>query len=439
MEGALEPGLNASDAHLRWRPALLFLGHTVPYPPDGGVWIRTYHVLRLLARTFETIALCFERPPMPGRSTHDSAGARAALSEFATVETFPVPQHRSRIRFAWDHARSAALQQVYTKYMYESSAFERRLCDVLKTTAIDLIHVDSLDLARYLPLCRGIPVACTHQNVESVLLQRRAEVERAEWRRAYVRQQARLQEDAEHYWCERIALNVTVSDRDRDALVRIAPRARVVTVPNGVDIDEFRPSRQAGAGAAFVGGLHWFPNLDALEFFCRDILPHIRAAVPGVPIRWIGAATATERRRYRDAFDVDVTGYVDDVRPCMQDAACHIVPLRVGGGTRLKILNAWAMGKPVVTTSIGCEGLAAVDADNALVRDDPKQFAAAVVSVLRDGSLARRLGERGRETVERLYSWDTVGRQLTKAYLDVMVAERPTGTLDDRDAAHAHR
>jgi glycosyltransferase involved in cell wall biosynthesis len=396
---------------------LLFLCQTLPYPPDGGVWIRTYHVLRLLARAFDITALCFERPPTPGRA-HDAAAGCDALRNFARVESFPVPQHRSRIRYAWDHARSTALQQVYTTYMFESPAFERRLDEVLKTTPIDLVHIDSLDLAGYLPACRGIPVVCTHQNVESALLRRRAGLERKEWRRAYVRHQARLQEDAERYWCERVALNVTVSDRDGEVLGRIAPRARIVTVPNGVDLEEFRPSRRAGTGMAFVGGLDWLPNLDAIEFFARDILPHIRAAGMHVPVRCIGAATAAESRRYREAFGVEVTGYVDDVRPFIEEAACQIVPLRAGGGTRLKILNAWAMAKPVITTSIGCEGLAAVDGENALVRDDPRAFADAVVSVLSDAALARRLGERGRATVERLYGWDTIGRELIRIYLD---------------------
>src|SRR3990170_777365 len=124
-----------------------------------------------------------------------------------------------------------------------------------------------------------------------------------------------------------------------------------------------------------------------------------------IRVRWIGAASAEEQRSYREQYGVELTGYVADVKPFMHDAACHIVPLRVGGGTRLKILNAWAMGKPVVSTSIGCEGLATADGENILVRDDPKDFADAILAVLRDDDLRRRLGDAGRETVERLYSW----------------------------------
>jgi polysaccharide biosynthesis protein PslH len=402
------------------RPTLLFLCQTLPYPPDGGVWIRTYHILRLLARAFDITALCFERAPMPGnRAIGDSAAGCKALSRFADVEVFPVPQRHSRIRYAWDHARSVAMRRVYTTYMYESQPFERRLIDMVTSRRVDLVHLDSLDLAGYLPICHRIPVVCTHLDVESALLRRRAAIERNEWRRAYVRHQARLREDTERYWCRRVALNVAVSDRDRESLACIAPGSRITVVPNGVDLEEFQPVGRPGAGVAFVGGLHWLPNLDALEFFGRDILPHLRAAHAPVSTRWIGSASIAETRRYRDRFDVEITGYVDDVRPFMRDAACHIVPLRAGGGTRLKILHSWAMAKPVVATSVGCEGLAAVDGGNILIRDDPKGFADAVRAVLEDRELARRLGERGRTTVEQFYSWDAIGLDLVNAYLDV--------------------
>src|SRR4029077_14315101 len=110
-------------------------------------------------------------------------------------------------------------------------------------------------------------------------------------------------------------------------------------------------------------------------------------------------------------------------KPFMRQAACHIVPLRAGGGTRLKILNSWAMGKPVVSTSIGCEGLAAVDGENILIRDDPKAFARAVEAVLDDGAFGRRLGEQGRATAQQRYSWDVIGRELVETYLRVARVE----------------
>src|SRR5207247_3432745 len=139
----------------------------------------------------------------------------------------------------------------------------------------------------------------------------------------------------------RVALTGAVSAEEAAALTRIAPDARVAVVPNGVDVAEFSPGAAGGRGVAYVGGLHWFPNVDALEYFAHDGLPHLRAARPDVPVRWIGSATAEQRLRYMERSGIDITGYVDDVRPAMREAACHVVPLRAGGGTRLKILNSW--------------------------------------------------------------------------------------------------
>jgi polysaccharide biosynthesis protein PslH len=404
-------------------PRLLFLCQTLPYPPDGGVWIRTYHVLKLLSRAFDITALCFERARSSGSDTDGAAAAGpAALGRFADVEVFTIPQKHSRLRFAWDHLRSAASGRVYTTYLYDSRPFRTRLSQLLRSNAFDLVHLDSLDLAAYLPICGARPVVCVHHDIESSLLRRRAALESNRWRGAYMRFQAALMDEVERRWCGRIDLNVTVSDHDETLLRQSIPDAHIAVVPNGVDIDEFHPADGAASGIAYVGGTNPFPNLDALNFFCDEILPHVRGRSPDLPVRWIGRASAVQQQHYRERFGVELTGYVEDARSAMAAAACHIVPLRTGGGTRLKILNAWAMGKPVVSTSIGCEGLRAVDGDNILIRDDPKAFASAIVSVLQDESLGSRLGQRGRTTVERHYSWDVVGEHMIDRYLALAAA-----------------
>src|SRR4051794_28737311 len=142
-------------------PALLFLCQTLPYPPDGGVWIRTYHVMRLLSRAFDVTALCFERAGSAGDGTdwHEATG-RDALGRFADVEVFAIPQKHNRVRFAWDHLRSAASGHVYTRYLYESPAFRARLTELLRSKTFALVHMDSLDLAAYLPACADVPTVC---------------------------------------------------------------------------------------------------------------------------------------------------------------------------------------------------------------------------------------------------------------------------------------
>lgn len=396
------------------KPRLLFLCQTLPYPPDGGVSIRTYNVLRILARTFDVTALCFYRKAV----ARDVGASVDALGELAEVEVFPIPQEHRPLRFAWDHLRSVARRRVYTAYAYESRAFRSRLAEILDAGGIDLVHVDSLDLSGYLPLLRGLPVVCVHHNVESALLRRRARVERSPLRRGYLRHQAGLMEREEQRWCGRVSLNVTVSADDRDTLRRIAPDGHYLVVPNGVDVDRFRPGEGSGGGIVFVGGTTWFPNRDALSYFAAEILPLLRERGEDAPVRWVGRASERERSAYGEA-GVELTGYVDDIRPYVQGAGCFVVPLRVGGGTRLKILDAWAMGKAVVSTAVGCEGLDTRDGENILVRDTAEGFAEAVRSVLHDGALRRRLGESARATAEQVYSWERIGVDMTREYLRV--------------------
>ena len=404
---------------------LLFLCQTLPYPPDSGVAIRTYHVLRALSRVFDVTALCFYRRK-GGLAPADPTPALEALRQFAHVEAFPLPQEHSAMRLVWDHLRSVARNRVYSTFAYQSDAFERRVRELLADRCFDLVHVDSIVLSHYFPLLAGLPVVCGHHNVESALLRRRASAERG-WRSAYLAFQAGLMEREERRWCEASTLNVTVSEADRAQLEALVPGARCVVVSNGVDTARFRadPPAGRGDGIVFVGGLEWFPNEDALRYFCEEILPRVRAAGHDVPVRWVGRAPEATRRAYAQRHGVELTGYVEDIRPLVRDAACYVVPLRVGGGTRVKILDAWAMGKAIVSTSIGCEGLAAEDGRNILIRDDPRSFAEAVCAVLQDGTLRQRLGSEGRRTVERLYDWERLGESVQASYTSLLSQNEP--------------
>jgi glycosyltransferase involved in cell wall biosynthesis len=403
------------------RPRLLFLCQTLPYPLDGGVWIRTFHVMRLLARTFDVTALCFERSGASGsRGEYNVPRSVAELSRVAAVEAFELRQNHSRIRYVSNHVRSLLSRSVYTRFMYESVAFRARVEEILGEAGADLVHADSLDLSAYLPACEGVPTVCVHHNIESELLRRRSRFEGGRLTSRYYELQAEWMRQEEAAWAPRVALNVMVSDTDRATLETIAPSARTTVVPNGVDVDEFQPGPGRNRGIVYVGGTNWFPNLDALEFFCGGILPGLDGVAEAQPIRWVGSATEEEQVRYRERHGVELTGYVDDVRQSMRDAMCHVVPLRVGGGTRLKILNSWAMGKPVVSTSVGCEGLQAVDGENILIRDDPAEFAEAIRRLAGDPELRKRLGENARRTAVEVYSWEVVGEQMVRTYMGLL-------------------
>lgn len=397
------------------KPRMLFLCQTLPYPPDGGVEIRSFNVMRVLARTFDITALCFFR--RAARQTDaEVANALENLRALGEVEAFPIPHEHNKLRLGADHLRSLFRRQVYTRYVYESRSVRARLLDLLGTKQFDIAHVDSLDLSCYLPLLTNLPVICTHHNVESDLLRRRADTENLVPLRWYLRLQSKLMEDEEREWLPAVDLNIAVSEEDARQLAAKAPGARISVVPNGVDTKTFHVREQAERGILFVGGYNWFPNRDSMEYFGEKILPLVRRSLPDVSVTWVGRAPERAKLRFERDYRIRLSGYVPDVRPMLAEAACFVVPLRVGGGTRLKILDAWAMGKAVVSTSIGCEGLDARDGHNILIRNKPAAFAEAVREVLENRILRRSLGRAARATAETVYDWDVLGRTLAEEY-----------------------
>ena len=400
------------------KPKLLFLCQNLPFPPDGGALIRSYHTMRLLSERYEVTALCFFRKASLADSDAVSRGRQGLTRLARTVEVFPIPQETSGLRLFLDHARSLLGRRAYTRWTYESREFRRRVELLIEENAFDIVHLDSLDLVGYLPALSGQRISVAHHNVESRLLHHRGKAEKG-LRGFYLRLQARLTEGEERRWCPRVDLNIAVSDEDRESLEAIAPGSKVIVAPNGVDTQAFQPSDEVPENEiVFVGGYTWFPNRDGMEYFAKEILPSIRKYHPSVPITWVGRAPDDVIHRMSH-IGIHMTGYVKDIRPFVARAKCFIVPLRVGGGTRLKILDAWSLGKAIVSTSAGCEGLAVETGSNILVADSTADFAACVSRVLNDDTLRERLERNGRQTVEAHYDWTIVGEIMGHSYRNI--------------------
>ena len=289
----------------------------------------------------------------------------------------------------------------------------------------DLVHVEGRDLHRSLRNLPSVPIACTHQDIESDLLRRRAHRLTNIAARHYFLLQADRVERLERELCPQFALNVMMSEVDARKLRALAPGAVTVVVPNGTDTDYFQPNGTTPlpGRVTFVGPTASHPNRDALEFLLQDIWPQVLAVDRAASLQLIGRSTPADQARYSLEPGVNAVGHVADLRPLLAEAACCVVPTRIGGGTRLKILDAWAMGKAVVSTSIGCEGLDAVDGENILIRDTPAAFAAAVLAVLGNAQLRERLERNGRRTATQSYSWNSVGQHLRAAY-DQLIGPR---------------
>jgi glycosyltransferase involved in cell wall biosynthesis len=260
------------------------------------------------------------------------------------------------------------------------------------------------------------PLILFEHNVEYMIWQRLAAVERRSWRRALLELEWRKMRRAERASCTRADLTIAVSEDDRERLQTLAPAAHCVAVPTGVDTNYFSPGDaiETPHHLVFTGSMDWFPNEDAILYFADAILPRIRLQIPDVTLAVVGRNPSARLLAAVQRTGIVVTGTVDDVRPFMADAAVYVVPLRAGGGTRLKIFEALAMGKAVVSTTVGAEGLAVTHGHNIVIADDPDAFARSVIELLRDPAKRGALGRAGRQLVETRYSWEQAARDFER-------------------------
>ncbi len=384
-----------------------------PFPLTEGRALRTYNLLREAAREHQ-ITLCSYV-----QSREEQAGL-ASLREFCrAVHEVPLYLSAPRLALAGDLVRDAVDRAPIHAVKYRRAAMRRLLEGCVRTGAFDLAHLDMLHLGECFPAVASLPTVLVEHNVESRLLERRLDNVRSVLQRAFLRRQVRKLARYELDLCQRVDHVVAVSDDDRAQLMAMGVTRPVSVVPNAVDVDFFRPATEEPSGdeLVYVGSMAWFPNVDAVRFFSTEILPRIAAAIPTVKLTVVGhlpnrGVVADLRNDPRLTF----TGLVEDIRPIVTRAAAFVVPLRVGGGTRLKILDALAMGKALVTTPVGCEGLGLTDGAEALVAEDPTQFADRVIALLRDRALRRRLGIAGRRCVEERYRWDSIARLMADVY-----------------------
>lgn len=398
---------------------VLFLSQIVPYPPHGGVLQRGYNIIRQLGGQAEVHLLAFIHPEaLPTPETLEES--RVELAKYCrTVEYFPIWAKRSAAHKALALGTSLASRQPFAAIAHRSAAYRDRIAALLAAHPCDVIHADTIGLAPFVDLdAPKAATVLTHHNVESMLMARRSEVETGLAARTFLRREAGKLRAAERTLSPRFDVNIVMSENDGVVLRGIAPTARTMVVANGVDVDYFTPGAEAATPTLiYGGGMNMFANRDAVMHFLREVWPLVKAAEPTVRFLAVGQDPPPELQAMAQQDpQVVVTGYVRDIRPYIAEAAVYVVPLRVGGGTRLKVLDAMAMGKAMVSTAVGCEGLAVTPGEHLLVADEPRPFADAVVSLLRDRARRETLGRSARALVERDYAWPAIGRQLMTTY-----------------------
>ncbi|HKW94463.1 MAG TPA: glycosyltransferase family 4 protein [Methylomirabilota bacterium] len=377
------------------------------WPPTTGGRLRSLHMVDELSRRHR-VGLVTTHPP-----GDDPTGLVSRLPGCERIDSIPyaLPK-QDTVRFARDVAGSWASRYPADLWRWRVPAVRARIRQRL-AEGVDLFVADFLVAMPNLPAVSGVPVVLFEHNVEHMIWKRLYQVEKRPWRRALLAVEWRKMRRYEAEACARAGLTVAVSEADRAMLSACAPGADIRAVPTGVDTAYFHPNgaTETPATLVFTGSMDWYPNEDAVLYFLDAIFPEVRREVPGVSLAVVGRDPSDRVRAAGAAAGIRVTGTVQDVRPYVAEAAVYVVPLRVGGGTRLKIFEALAMGKAVVSTRIGAEGLPIVADRHFLQADTPAAFAQAVIGLLKDADRRRALGLAGRRLVEDRYSWGQVTRE----------------------------
>ncbi len=401
---------------------ILFLTSEFPYPPFAGAPLRNFGLIEGLAAEHEIWLLSF-------RGELAMPAAQSPLKAYcAQIATIPRPE-RSRLDRLRDLLLSARAD---IARRFHSADYAARLRDWLRTTTFDLVQIENLEMAIYLPEIRAmqpnVPIIYDAHNAEYALQQRIYETERASLLHlpgaAYSYIQARRVGTFEAEVCHQVDHIFAVSDTDARLLGRLGADTPITVVPNGISTSIYQqPATQPidlqKPALLFTGKMDYRPNVDAALWFAEDILPLIRQQLPEAHFYIVGQSPHSRLDVLRGQAGITLTGLVPAVLPYLQAASVFVVPLRMGSGTRLKVLQAMAVGCPIVSTTIGAQGLAITDGEELFLADTAKEFARAVIRVQENPEQKRLMGEKARAFVRQHYDWSVLIPQVQAVYREL--------------------
>jgi glycosyltransferase involved in cell wall biosynthesis len=375
------------------------------WPPTSGGRTRSLKTINELSRRHEVTVI----------TTHaeddDPQGLCDELHRCSRVISFgyKVPKRGSR-EFPLTVARSWLSSDPVDLWKWRVADVRSAVEAFIHAGKADVCVADFLFAVNNVPLGQSTPVVLFEHNVEYLIWKRLCDLETVPWRKALLEIEWRKLRSREAAACREADLTIAVSEHDRDRLAAMAPSAQVAWIPTGVDTDYFHPSlnRERPHHMAFSGSMDWHPNEDAVRYFMNDILPLVRRRVPDASFSIVGRNPSAELTAAAREAGAHVTGTLDDIRPAIAEAALCVVPLRAGSGTRLKIFEAMAMGKAVVSTTVGAEGLDITPGHHFAVADGAEAFAEAVIALLEDQDRRQRMATAARALVDERYSWAQV-------------------------------
>ncbi|MCX5699821.1 MAG: glycosyltransferase family 4 protein [Candidatus Omnitrophica bacterium] len=298
-----------------------------------------------------------------------------------------------------------------------SGKIKKKIAGYLKENPVDIIICDAVQRALNIPLDNPAYKILYEHNIESMIIKRYAQKEKNIFKKVFAFLECWKLSNFEKKMWNKFDCSIACSPVDKKIMLRYAPESKVHLINNGVESAYYSSNSNIieKNTLIYTGQIGWYPNEDALVYFINEILPLVKQAVPEVKLWIVGNKPSDKIKEFSQKnSNITVTGFVEDVRELMQKACVYIVPLRIGSGTRLKILEALSMKKAVVTTTIGCEGIEVENNQHLLIRDAPEEFAKAVLDVLKNEALRISLGENGRKLIEEKYDWKIVFKDLDK-------------------------
>jgi polysaccharide biosynthesis protein PslH len=400
------------------RLKVLIVSAQFPYPAHSGFMMRVYQLARRLAQRHDVTLLSYASP-------EDAAGVEALRAEMDVEVVERVEASRLAKRAA--QLSSVASRHPFSTRAVHSPEMQRAIDRLCAEHHFDVIQVEASLLCAFdFDATSGLVL--DEHNIEYEVFERMTESERSFARRKFNQIEAGRYRRFEQDSWKRVDACVVTSDREAPVIERVAPHTPTTVVVNGVDLDYFRPADEPPTPHTLVfnGILDYRPNLDAAYHLVDEIWPLVTARFPDARLSIVGRGYPADIKRLTRE-NVTVTGRVPDLRPYLTGNAVSAVPIRMGGGTRLKVVEGLAMGMAMVSTTLGCEGVGVRDREHLLIGDDAESFAARVIELFENPALGRELGRAGRALMEREYSWDLGAERLDGVYQDVIA--RRTGDV----------
>jgi len=398
---------------------ILWLSHLVPYPPKGGVLQRSYNMIKEISKYHDITLVAFNQESLLKSSFPDQPDplneAKAVLLDSVeSIEILDIPE-ASLPKGRYLIALKALLKgSAYNMEWLKSSKAERFLFKLLREKSFDAVHVDTISLAPYFRIFRGIPLVLNHHNFESEMLRERAKTEPMFLKALFFRYEASRLLKSEIEFSRKANLNLTCSDDDSEKMKSIIGKDNFVTIPNGVDVSYFYPNKDVDVdrnSILIVGGMSWYPNREAVDYFLQDIWPVIKSGLPDMKVHIVGRSPTEKILSIsRSESNVFVHGFVDDIREYLWAAHFYLCPIKTGGGTKLKILDALATGSCIIADPFSCKGINTEEDKNVLYASNPKDYLHQIQRMLNDNELEIKLRNNGPKLIRERYSYLSIGK-----------------------------